>query len=173
VQRRRAAADISRTSMPRREVSAPALVVLVALAILPWDSCAERPHALPCVRAIEIDGELYCDDEAPRTIGDVCGSLHPDAGAPMHGGDAIDRFALCLARAPVDRMAPDDLAGLAQPVDINHADAAELEGLPGIGPSLAARVIAARPFATVDDLAEVRGIGPATLDRLRPHVVAR
>lgn len=159
--------------MPRREILAPAIVLLVALAVLPWGSCAERSPELRCARAIEVDGELRCDDEAPRTIGDVCGALHPDAAAPIDGGDAIDRYSLCLVHAPKRRMAPDDLAGLAQPVDINHADAAELEGLPGIGPALAARMIAARPFATVDDLAEVKGIGPATIDRLRPHIVAR
>jgi hypothetical protein len=159
--------------MARREVTIPAIVVAFALAILPWGSCAERPPPLRCARAVEVDGELRCDDEAPRTIGDVCGALHPDASAPIDGGDAIDRYALCLVQTPKRRMAPDDLAGLAQPVDINHADLAELEGLPGIGPALAARMIAARPFATVDDLAEVKGIGPKTIDRLRPHIVAR
>jgi len=159
--------------MPRREVSAPAIVVLVALACLPWGSCAEPSRALYCTRAVAIDGLLRCDDEAPQTIADVCGPLHADAAVAIEGGDAIDSVALCTGRTRVGRMAPDDLAGLEQPVDINHADAAELEGLPGIGPSLAARVIAGRPFATVDDLAEVRGIGPATLDRVRRHIVAR
>lgn len=159
--------------MPRREVSAPAIVVLVALACLPWGSCGEPSRELRCARAVEVDGLLRCDEETPRTIADVCGPLHADAARPIEGGDAIDRASLCIGQGTVGRMAPDDLAGLAQPIDINQADTAELEGLPGIGPSLAARVIAARPFATVDDLAEVRGIGPATLDRLRPHIVAR
>jgi competence protein ComEA len=159
--------------MPHREVTVPALVLLVALAILPRADSPEPPPPLRCARAVVVDGVLRCDDEAPRTIADVCGPLHAAAASPIEGGDAIDRFAVCMRHDRVGRMAPEDLAGLAQKVDINHADAAELEGLPGIGPSLAARVIAARPFATVDDLAEVRGIGPATIDRLRPHIVAR
>lgn len=62
------------------------------------------------------------------------------------------------------------------PVDLNHATAAELERLPGIGPALAARIVADReangPFRSVDDLDRVRGIGPATVERLRPFVVA-
>ena len=57
------------------------------------------------------------------------------------------------------------------PVDLNAAGAAQLDLLPGIGPSTAAAIVAYReahgPFATVDDLADVRGIGPAKLDALR------
>jgi competence ComEA-like helix-hairpin-helix protein len=59
-------------------------------------------------------------------------------------------------------------------VDVNRASAQDLERLPGIGPSLAERVVAARRermFTSVDDLERVPGIGPATLERLRPHIV--
>ncbi len=56
-------------------------------------------------------------------------------------------------------------------VDINHAGADELATLPGIGPALAARILAYRsehgPFRTVDDLTAVKGIGPATVRDLR------
>ena len=62
-------------------------------------------------------------------------------------------------------------------VDLNRADASELEVLPGVGPALARRILAERTrrgrFRTVDDLAEVRGIGSATVERLRPLVTAR
>ncbi|MEM9036863.1 MAG: helix-hairpin-helix domain-containing protein [Actinomycetota bacterium] len=61
------------------------------------------------------------------------------------------------------------------PIDLNLAGAAELESLPGIGPSTSAAIIAHRerdgPFATVDELLEVRGIGPAKLDAIRDLVV--
>lgn len=57
------------------------------------------------------------------------------------------------------------------PVDLNRATAAELDALPGIGPATAAAIVAHRqangPFASVDALADVRGIGPAKLDALR------
>ncbi len=60
-------------------------------------------------------------------------------------------------------------------VDINSASEAELEGLPGIGPALAAAIVEWRtangPFATVDDLLAVPGIGPAKLERLAAHAI--
>ncbi len=56
-------------------------------------------------------------------------------------------------------------------LDINRASTEELEALPGIGPVLAARIIAYReehgPFRSVEDLLRVPGIGPATLKRIR------
>ncbi len=58
-------------------------------------------------------------------------------------------------------------------VDINRADTLALQALPGVGPALARRIVAAREdarFRTVEDLLKVRGIGPATLARLRPLV---
>ena len=60
------------------------------------------------------------------------------------------------------------------PLDLNAAVEADLERLPGVGPALAARILEKRTakggFRTPDDLLEVRGIGPATLARLRPLV---
>lgn len=57
-------------------------------------------------------------------------------------------------------------------IRINTADSPTLQLLPGIGPALADRIIAARttrPFADADDLERVPGIGPRTIDKLRPH----
>jgi competence ComEA-like helix-hairpin-helix protein len=86
-----------------------------------------------------------------RSLGGASDPRRPDpapAAAPAASGDAV--------------------------VDVNTAGAAELEGLPGIGPALAARVVETRArkgrFASVDELAEVPGIGPAKLARLRPLV---
>lgn len=64
---------------------------------------------------------------------------------------------------------------LALPIPLGTASAADLEALPGIGPVRAAAIAADRarrgPFARVEELERVRGIGPATLARLRPWVV--
>jgi competence protein ComEA len=61
----------------------------------------------------------------------------------------------------------------AAPVDINSASAAELEALPGIGAVKAAAIVEerkSRPFSSVEDLERVRGIGPALVADLKPHV---
>jgi competence protein ComEA len=59
-------------------------------------------------------------------------------------------------------------------ININTASATELETLSGIGEVLAATIIEYRtqngPFASVEDLLDVSGIGPATLDEIRDHV---
>ena len=72
---------------------------------------------------------------------------------------------------------PVELRSLGVPrelLDLNRAGIEELQELPGIGPALAARILESRStdgrFQVPEDLLRVRGIGPATLDRLRPLI---
>ena len=59
-------------------------------------------------------------------------------------------------------------------VDLNSATALQLEALPGVGPSTAKAIVTYRaahgPFATINDLLDVRGIGPAKLDAMRARL---
>ncbi len=57
-------------------------------------------------------------------------------------------------------------------LDLNTATEKELQTIKGIGPVLAARIIAGRPYKTVDGLIKVKGIGPKKLEKIRPYVVA-
>jgi competence protein ComEA len=61
-------------------------------------------------------------------------------------------------------------------IDINRATATELEDLPGVGPILAARIVAYRdlhgPFAVIEDLLDVGGIGEAKLAAMRDSIAA-
>jgi competence protein ComEA len=67
--------------------------------------------------------------------------------------------------------APGSTGGL---INVNTASATELESLSGIGEVLAATIIEYRtqngPFASVEDLMDVSGIGPATLEEIRDQV---
>ncbi len=83
-----------------------------------------------------------------------------------------------MSKAAVERVRPFVTTGDAAPagpIDLNAADAPAFEKLPGIGPSLAARIVADRaargPFKTVDELDRVSGVGPATLERIRALVL--
>lgn len=60
--------------------------------------------------------------------------------------------------------------GRAERVSINTAAQATLDSLPGIGPVMAARIVAHRPYDSIDALLRVPGIGPRTLERLRQLV---
>jgi comEA protein len=61
-------------------------------------------------------------------------------------------------------------------IDINRAAAEELELLPGIGPALSRRVVEYRqingPFATIEDITRVQGIGPKTFQRIKGYISA-
>jgi competence ComEA-like helix-hairpin-helix protein len=63
--------------------------------------------------------------------------------------------------------------GEGERVDLDRADASQLERLPGIGPALARRIVADRtahgPFGGLAGLDRVPGVGPALLARIAPH----
>ena len=98
-----------------------------------------------------VDGEQIVVSHVVPTIGPAAGST--SAGLSSSG------------------LAPD---GRAAAIDLNTADVAALDSLPGVGPVMAARIIAWRDqhgrFTTIDQLREVSGIGPRTFERLRPSV---
>lgn len=62
-------------------------------------------------------------------------------------------------------------------IDINAATAEQLQRVPGIGETLARRIIEFRaehgPFEKVDDLLNVQGIGTTTLDKMRPFLTVK
>ena len=70
------------------------------------------------------------------------------------------------------------MAGTARPgkVDLNSASEAQLDTLPGVGPSTASKIVSDRtengPFRTVDDLLRVPGIGPSKFEALKDLVTA-
>ena len=55
-------------------------------------------------------------------------------------------------------------------LNLNTATQAELEALPGVGGKIAGDIVKARPFKSVDDLKNVKGIGNAKFDKLKAMV---
>lgn len=147
-----------------------ALLAAAALGLAGLVRAAPPPvTAVPCAFAVTVDGVLRCDADAPRSAAEVCGR----GTASIASGDAIEAARACAEASPGpaaagwERMRGEDLAALGVPVDLNAASLAELESLPGIGPALARAIVAGRPYASVDALRRVRGIGPARLAGLR------
>ncbi|MGI8432903.1 MAG: helix-hairpin-helix domain-containing protein [Chthoniobacterales bacterium] len=82
-------------------------------------------------------------------------------------GDSFEAF----FHPPTPTPAPTLSSGRASggQLDLNTASSASLQSLSGIGPVLAAHIIAARPFQNADELRRVPGIGPAKYAALRPY----
>ena len=57
-------------------------------------------------------------------------------------------------------------------IDINLASLAELDGLSGIGPVYAGRIVENRPFNSLEDLVKVKGIGEITLEKIKTQGLA-
>jgi competence protein ComEA len=66
------------------------------------------------------------------------------------------------------------VAGPSAPVDLNAATPEQLDALPGVGPATAAAIVAHRQaigrYTSVEELLDVKGIGPAKLEAMRPLV---
>jgi competence protein ComEA len=117
---------------------------------------------VPCVRPARVGDRVICAaDDTPRHDGWRDGR-HEGADDRQRGGDS-------------------DLGGRAwlfgRKLDLNQASAADLQRIPGIGRSLAARIVDERTrrgrFARFEELDDVEGVGPKLLARLGALVEIR
>jgi competence protein ComEA len=106
---------------------------------------------------------------AVEAAGGTTPEAHPDAvnlAAPLSDGQRV------YIPTRAETAEPDHT--WSAKVNINRADQARLESLPGIGPALALEIISYRnrqgPFKSIEELTNISGIGQRTLERLRPLV---
>ncbi len=102
------------------------------------------------------------------------------AGADGPPGAALIGEGLALGNVAAQESSATRALAMARPlepgetVDLDHADAAEIERLPRIGPQLARRIVDERtsgcPFVSLEGLGRVRGVGPAILGGLERRV---
>ena len=121
--------------------------------------------------------EFQAGDRAVDAIAAAGGfTRHADRASVNLARELVDGEQIVVARRghAVAPASPGGGAAPGAPVNLNSADAAALETLPGIGEALAARILAWREangsFTTVDDLGNVTGIGEKTLEGLRELV---
>jgi DNA uptake protein ComE-like DNA-binding protein len=87
----------------------------------------------------------------------------------VRGGASAALIVALLLIAGVREAAAAAEAKTAKKLDINKASAAELEGLPGIGPALAKKIIAGRPYKTINDLSK-SGVSTNEIHKIDPLV---
>lgn len=115
-----------------------------------------------------------------RPLGDgeqIVVGVAPTPGQPAALGSSVASGSTPTSKAPPPR--PGSGSGSVKPkageaVNLNTATVQELDALPGVGPVTAAAIVAWRQangkFTSVDQLADVEGIGPARLEKLRALV---
>ena len=88
--------------------------------------------------------------------------------------DNAPNGATAAAGVPPPAQAGPAASGAPSLIDLNSADEAALDALPGVGPVTAAAIVAYRdqhgPFSSVDELQAIPGIGPAKFAQISPHV---
>ena len=94
------------------------------------------------------------------------------AAAVWHGIDFAPKHSQLTAPSN-DTLFPEQKFLVHGPIDINRATIAELEAIPRIGPALAKRIFEFRRvhgrLNSVDELLEVKGIGPRILETIHPY----
>ncbi len=118
----------------------------------------------------------YLDSRDPDRISDFEVRKNAvEVPSPEENTEVPSATSLTQDQSPPEAPSPkENVPPAGKLIDINSATAKELERLPRIGPQIAGRIVAYREengaFKRIDDITKVKGIGPKTLERLRPHL---
>ncbi len=169
---RRTAPPVSRGRVPTMSAA-----LLVVAGLLSWRALSSKPAEIE-----EIPVEIVGDVQAPGTY-----FLTPPAtvhsALRAAGESEVDGFVDAAVSGPARLMVHDGRVYLETfheplvfglPLDLNTASATALEALPGVGSARAQAIVDERErggaYGRVEDLTRVHGVGPATVDALRPFV---
>ena len=165
---------------PRRVRWRHVLVLLLA-ACVAWTWWRPPPGPLPCDGALVCGRPLDLNTATPKELILIPG-VGPATSERIVQGRPFQTFEELLGvrgigPVTLERLRP-YLAVLSEPppagkparVDLNTASIEALETLPRVGPVLAARIVAGRPYQSLEDLDRVRGVGPVTLAQLEPWI---
>ncbi|TJY43608.1 hypothetical protein E5161_06265 [Cohnella pontilimi] len=135
--------------------------------LLTYSFAQSSDEAIPGWQPVDVSLQSELPTQAP---------LHPQKDAsPPESVPAAPAPATDSSKAAAPAPATDSSAP--QALDLNAATAADLDRLPGIGPAKAKLILAYREshhgFGSVEELLQVKGIGPKLLDKIRPHLIVR
>jgi competence protein ComEA len=166
---------------PKVRVMAGILAVVTAAAVAVHRSSSSPPAVVAQGEVVvEVRGDVPSPGFHPIPPPVTVARAVAAAGGPADLADHRElppgsRVTWAAGTAEVGLM--DDTLVVGVPVDINRATAAALEALPGVGPSRSRDIVEERetngPYTSVDALTRVKGIGPATVEKLRPFVQAQ
>jgi competence protein ComEA len=156
-------------SAPRRSNLFP---VLIVLAIVLLSTACSAPASEITLRTTQpvYSGNIY-----------IGGAVNNPGVYPFSADDSLEDLiaaagglATGTSLSDVSLTIPDPASSAAQRIDINTAEAWLLTALPGIGATHASDIIAYReangPFRSITDLLKVKGIGQATLDKIKDYI---
>lgn len=142
------------------------VLLLLASGLLRLAPAPTVPEVILHVSGVEQPG-WYAGDSVGGALAAAGGNPRFMLGRPVDG-DEVHVFG---AYAVTDSdAAPIAFRATGRRLNLNTATQLELESLPRVGPTLAARIRAGRPYRSVEELDAVKGIGAATLRALRPFV---
>ena len=191
--------ELSRAGLSAKQIEALRPLVTVGAAAAPAVArpaataakAARQQAAAPAVGPLDLNTASEKELEALKGIGPATAKKIV-AGRPYRGADDLSKAGLsakqiaevkpfvtvAAAAAPVPaapavppaaRAAVAKAATVSGPIDLNTASEKDLEALKGVGPATAKKIIAARPLASVDDLARA-GVAVHVIAEIRPLV---
>jgi competence protein ComEA len=166
---------------PHRQPSTPIVVST------PIPTSTPLPTATPAPIRVHVSGAVRQPAVYELALGSIVQDAVDAAGGPASDAD-LDCINLALELRdqqqvyvprqgetgpppPVSGGEPQGGGSTGLPININTATTAELETLPRIGPTMAQRIVEYReangPFAAIEDIQNVPGIGPATFEGMK------